>query len=293
MRGFIVVTLVLAGCVLDRTGQSASEIYRRELALQGARVANLETQFDDVEARVGQIEELNRARGQEEILKMETLDQVRNEVARMRGEVEVMRHEFDQVSLDGFARDEDATFRLVWLEARADQLEKSLGLKTPPAPKPAAPPVVVGDTGTPPAGTPPSDTSTPADADVGTVEVTDPDAMIKLAEENLANGREKAAEAVLTRFIEAWPDNKRVTEAMYRRAESFFNAKNYDAAVLKFQEVIDRDKKSAWAAWAMLRQGECFEAKGQKDNARLFYEDVARMWPKSPAAKEARAKLGK
>ena len=292
MMGLLVVALALSGCVLDRTGQSASEIYRRELALQGARVSNLEKEFDDVEARVGQLEELNRARGQEEILKMETLDQVRGEVARMRGEVEVMQHDFDQVSLDGFARDEDATFRLTWLEARADQLEKSLGLKTPPAPKPPeaaqpTPPTPDTDTG----ATTPPDSATPPESTQ--VEVTDPDAMMKLAEENLANGHEKVAEAILTRFIEAWPDNKRVTEAMYRRAESYYNSKDYSAAVLKFQEVIDRDKKSAWAAWAMLRQGECFDQQGQHDNARLFYEDVVRMWPKSPAAKEARAKLGK
>jgi TolA-binding protein len=63
--------------------------------------------------------------------------------------------------------------------------------------------------------------------------------------------------------------------------------------VLRFQEVIDKHKSSPWAAYAMLRQGECFEAQGQKDNARLFYEDVVRLYPKSKAAKEAKAKLGK
>ena len=42
---------------------------------------------------------------------------------------------------------------------------------------------------------------------------------------------------------------------------------------------------------AMLRQGECFEAQDQPENARLFYEDVVRLWPKSKAAKEARKKM--
>ena len=64
------------GCVLDRTGQSATEVYRREVALQSARVANIEKQFDGVDSRVAQIEELNRTRGQDEILKLETLEEV-------------------------------------------------------------------------------------------------------------------------------------------------------------------------------------------------------------------------
>lgn len=285
MRAMAVAALA-SGCVLDRTGQSASEAYRRELAMQRARVGSLEAQVDDISTRVEQIEELNRARGQEEILKMETLDQVRDEVARMRGEVEVMRHEFDQVALDSFARDEDATFRMLWLESRAEQVEKTLGLKTPPAPKPAT------DTAAGP-DAPPADTAAPPPEDAADAAVTDPDEMIKLAEGHLAAGREKAAEAVLNRFLEVHPKHARKSEALYRRAESYFNAKNYAGAVLKFQEVIDADKTSSWAAWAMLRQGECFEKQGQKENAKLFFEDVVRLWPKSKAAKDARAKLGK
>jgi TolA-binding protein len=43
----------------------------------------------------------------------------------------------------------------------------------------------------------------------------------------------------------------------------------------------------------MLRQGECFEALGRKDDAKLFYEDVIARYPKSKAAKDARTRLGK
>ena len=123
----------------------------------------------------------------------------------------------------------------------------------------------------------------PADAD--------PEALIALAEEHLAAGREKPAEAVLNRFLDRHPDHERVPEALYRRAEAAFNAEDYSGAVLRFQEVIDGHKDNPWAAWAMLRQGECFEAQDQPENARLFYEDVERLWPKSKAAKEARKKL--
>ena len=39
----------------------------------------------------------------------------------------------------------------------------------------------------------------------------------------------------------------------------------------------------------MLRQGECFEGLGQRDNASLFYDDVIRLFPRSKAAREAKA----
>jgi tol-pal system protein YbgF len=282
---------LLAGCVMDRTGQSASEQYKRELTKQGTRVANLEGQFDRMDDRVSQQEELTMARGQEEIMRMESLDQVRQEVARIRGDFEVLAHENDQRSADSVARDEDYSFRVQWLESRADQLEKSLGVKTPPAPKPVALTTAALVDTTNPDGT----TTAPPEAVDNSVPegVTEPAALMKLAEDHLAAGREKAAEAVLNRFLELHPKDERAPEAYYRRAEAAFNSGDFPSAVLRFQMVIDNYKTSSWAPWAMLRQGECFESQGQKDNAKLFYEDVVRLWPKSKAAKEAKDKMGK
>ncbi|MCK6504545.1 tetratricopeptide repeat protein [Myxococcota bacterium] len=292
----ILLPLVFGGCVLDRTGKSASEAWHREMLLQRTRTDNLEAQFTEVEARVDQLEELTRARGQEEILRMETLDQLRTEVANIRGEVEVISHDVVRRVDEGASRADDAAFRLQWLEDRAAQLEKSLGLK------PTAPPVLVaataegggqadsgasGDTG---------EEAGPRVLDGGAEEpvaeeVTDPAAMLALANEHLAAGRHKAADAVLSRFLELHPKDGNVAEVRYRLAEAAFNGGEYQSAVLRFQEVIDRHKDSPWAPWAMLRQGECFDKQGQAENARLFYEDVVRIWPKSKAAKEARERL--
>lgn len=292
LRTLVLGTLVLGACTLDRTGQSASEAYKRELALQGARVGNLEKWHEQLEARISQLEDLNRARGQEEILRMETLDEVRGETAKLRGELEVIRHELDDVNTESTSQAEDAAFRMAWLETRAEALEKAMGLK-PPAPPPkggaTADAGAAGGTGgsTPPAGGTPAPEASPDTTE------TDPAALIKLAEGHLAAGRAKAAEAVLDRFLSLYPKHERAPEAMYRRAEAAFNAKAYSQAVLRFQEVIDQHKKSPWASWSMLRQGECFDAQGQKENARLFYEDVIRLYPKSKAAEDAKKKLKK
>ncbi len=285
-------TVTVPGCVLDRRGQSASARYERELKMQGARLSSLEQQFDDLDGRLTRVEELTQARGEQDLLKIQTLEQVRAEIARIRGEVELLRHDVDTLSGDAGRRLEDAAFRLAWLETRAEQLEKSLGLAPPPPPEPPPeePPVEDGVDPVDPAtdAVSPDDGPQPDDS-----AVTDPDAMLKLAKDHLAKGRATAAEAILDRFLSQHSGHAKEAEALYRRAEAAFNQKNYPGAVLRFQEVIDAHKRSVWAAYAMYRQGECFEAQGQRDNARLFWEDVIRLWPDTKAAKLAKKKLGK
>lgn len=285
----LLLTGCLSGCVMDRTGQSSTEAYRRELATQAARIDTLNAAADKADARLSQLEELTRARGQDEIMKMENLDQLRQEVSNLRGDLEILSHNYDQGSKDGVAQNADAQYRIAWLETRAEQLERSMGLKTPP------PPAATAATAATAAGTPP-DASTAQPEPPATPEVeapSDPASLLKLAEDHLAGGREEAAEAVLKRLLKEFPNDPLVPEARYRIGEAKFNAKDYPAAVLAFQAVIDAHRDSPWASWAMLRQGECFEAQGQAKNAKLFYDDTIRLYPKSKAAKEAKEKLGK
>lgn len=281
----VFIAALLSGCVLDRTGQSASEVFRRDLILQATRMNNLENQFDLVEARVSQLEELNRARGQDEILRMESLEEIRSEVARLRGEIEVMTHKYGGSLTDLGALQEDATFRLAWLEDRAAQLEENLGLAPPPPPEPAEPDgeesgedSSLSDSGE-------------GDEGAGSTEQQSAEDLISRAQSHLDEDREQLAEAVLERFLSLYPDHPELPQALYMRARTSFKAADYSAAVLRFQEVIDGHKTSDWASWSMLGQGECFDAQDQPENARLFYEDVIRIWPGSDAAREARKKL--
>jgi hypothetical protein len=169
------MVLLLLACVLDRTGQSASEAMRREIAVQGVRLSNVEASLQDAERRVAQLEELQRDRGQEEIQKMETVDELRSETARLRGDVETLLHDSTSSGQSVSKMLEDAEFRVTWLEARAAQLEKSLGLKPPAPPRARARRgcgIRIGS------GTGIGAEIAAASADAA---VTDPDAMMKLA----------------------------------------------------------------------------------------------------------------
>ena len=134
-------------------------------------------------------------------------------------------------------------------------------------------------------------TSTEAEQEVEKPVVQTPEELLKLAEEHLMKGKEEAAEAVLNRLLKEHPNSSNELEVYYRLAEAAFNRGAYKEAAQRFQRVIDKNAKSQWAAWALLRQGECFEEMGQPDNAKIFYQDVINEYPKSKAAKEAKDKL--
>jgi tol-pal system protein YbgF len=314
-------------CVLDRTSQSAPAQMQQEIRDNAVRVYNVEQQFVQVEARVNQLEDLNRSSGKRKILQMETLEEVRGEVVKLRGAFEVLNHDAGQGAKDLKGAVDDARFRVLWLETRADQLERSLGMKTPAppampvevdAPGPAGSAEqrgAVGSTakdplvsGLPTMSVPSTDAvvdAAPVDAplesesptevppDPVTEPALDPAAVLKTVKKLLKDGNHVGAETLVNRFLVAFPNHARADEATYRRAEASKVAGDYEKAVLRYQEVIDQFKASSFAPWAMLRQGEVFEVQGQQDNAKVFYGEVIRIYPKTRAAKAARKALSK
>ena len=115
--------------------------------------------------------------------------------------------------------------------------------------------------------------------------------LLNLAKDHLLAGREEAAEAVLNRLLTEFPRTELDPEVYYRLAEAAFNNKQYVESARRFQEVLNRYPASPFASWSLLRQGECFEAMGQSENAAIFYNAVIAEYPQSKPAKEARQKL--
>jgi len=288
--------LLLGGCVWDRTGQSATEAWRREMAIQSTRTQTLQAAVEDALTRVEQLEEVTRARGQDEIMRMETVDQLRLEVARLRGDLEVLQHEAGLSTESSDLFRDDAEFRIEWLEARAVALEEALGLEPPDPPERD----VEEDTGLPEDGVAePEDGQDDPEAsgdgegseDEPGDEASTPEQKLDLANEHLQEGRYLAARAIYQRLLAAADESlaERSSELRYHLAETWYRTGEYQAGILAYQDVVDHHGGSAEAPWAMLRQGECFEALGQRDNALLFYDDVIRLFPRSKAAREAKA----
>lgn len=275
------IFLALA-CVLDRTGQSATSAYERELALQATYSQALEKEAETVRLRVDQLEEINRYRGQQEAEKLENLDQVQEELQRLRGLLEEEQFKAQQAADERLALDEDTAFRIEYLELRVASLERSLGLQ-PPAPPDQGSGVTVN-----PGGEVQLVPDPPVEVELG----ASPAELIKRAEEALAKDQPAVARALLTRMLKESPSDPLAAKARYRLAESWFNEGQYQRAILAFEEVVSKHPKTDWAPWAMVRQGECFAKLGQQEEARLFWQDVVDRYPKSQAATDAKGLLG-
>ncbi|MED5370440.1 MAG: tetratricopeptide repeat protein [Myxococcota bacterium] len=272
--------LLALACVLDRTGQSATAAYERELALQATHTEALESEAQTLQRRVDQLEEINRYRGQQEAEKLENLDQVQTELQKLRGAIEEAEFAAEQAAEQRSALDEDVAFRLEYLELRVAELERQLGLEPPQPPGETG--LEVGED-----GEVLNSDGTPSEVELP----TEPAELLAKAEDALAANKPAVARALLERLLREAPKDPLAAKARYRLAESWYNEKQYQRAILAFEDVVSKHPDSDWAPWAMVRQGECFQELGQRAEAELFWQDVVDRYPGTQAAKDAKALL--
>lgn len=288
--------LLLTSCVLDRTGKSATSMMKNEIANSQKRLSQIDKQVRRLDDRLSEVEAANSRKGREDLEKLENIEQVRDEIANMRNDVEILNYNFGNLATTVDNQSTDVLYRLLWLEDRAKNLEKTIEIPTP------NPPVVNGGATNPSSSAEPekqntqnnesSNNNSPVEKPEEPVKTT-PDELLQKAKDHLAAGRESAAEVILKKLISENKKHKKMPEFLYRYAEAAFNDGAFKDAVGRFQKVIDHNKKSTWAAWAMLGQGESFDALSRPANAKIFYEDVIKLYPKTKAAKEAKKKLSK
>jgi len=270
----------------------ASSDYARQVSTVSLRMAELEQLLVDGEQRIEQLEEVIRLQGKSEASRLENLDQVNAEVARLRGEIEVLTFRLGElesaVEKDQISRER----RLLHTESRLRQLETFLGVTPPPPPTDvelglvadgsAEAPGLEGSEST-------SDDEAPDEADVEVPETAS--GKLDLAAEHMRAGRQGVARAVLQKAIDDHGGAEEIAEIRYRYAETYINDEDWRNAILQFQKVIDNHPDSDWKCWAHLRQGEAMESLQGLQQARAFYAGATQGKCKnSEAAKAAKKK---
>ena len=272
---------LLSGCWLGQNSSATAE-YSRQVSISSIRVAQLEESLTQAEARVQQLEEFVRLQGQNSVDQIDSMAEVTQELGRIRGQLEELRFDLDKLGDERGQAWLQQERRQLYDELRLGNLERSMGVPPPPAPTDADLGIEAG-VDAPVDGAPPPADEVPADV-VGKLD---------LAVSHMMAGRNSVARVVLERAVVDHPDAAELSEVRYRIAETLYNEQRWGQAARAFEVVLTHHPDSDWAAWAMLRQGESFEAMNQPDNARFFYEDLVSKYPKSDAAKEAKAKLRK
>lgn len=131
----------------------------------------------------------------------------------------------------------------------------------------------------------------PSAAPAGPAEWKSPEEMYDYALGLIKGGDPRKGREVLSAFAAKYPDHRLMQNVHYWRGETFYAEKDYESAILSFQDVIDKYPGGDKAPDAMLKQGLSFQALKDAKNARIVLELILTKYPKSPAAEKARQKL--
>jgi tol-pal system protein YbgF len=104
-------------------------------------------------------------------------------------------------------------------------------------------------------------------------------------------GEPGKARELFTKFLEQNPKHKLAANAHYWLGETYYSEKNYEQAILEFQEVIKNFPEKDKVPAAMLKQGMAFKEMGDSKSSAYVYKKLVEEFPKSEEAKTAREKL--
>ncbi|NTU68790.1 MAG: tol-pal system protein YbgF [Chlorobiaceae bacterium] len=214
------------------------------------------------------------------------ITQYREEISALKGSLEELRHEYSasQKRLDVedslMVRKSDA------LDARLVRIEQYLGMAEVPAAGQPPKAVVVpeGAKGKTPA-------AAPVKGDAPATLATSGEDLLKDGLAKLKKSDNAGARDSFTAFMTKNPKSPMVADAQFYIAESYYNEKWYEKAILEYQVVIARYTKSPKRAAALYKQAVSFEKIGDAANAKARFKDVVTVYPKSPEATLAKKKL--
>jgi len=115
--------------------------------------------------------------------------------------------------------------------------------------------------------------------------------MYEVAVGQVKGGNPKKGRETLSDFAAKYPNHKLIPNVLYWKGEAFYAEKDFENAILTFQDVVDRYPRGEKAPDAMYKQGLSFLSLKDKKNARILLDLVPKKYPKSKAAEMAKRKL--
>lgn len=275
---FVLVSLtmmLLAGCA----SQTDLESVRRDSDEMKNRIYSIEKGLGDVRGDVKEGVEKSLAGNRErlETLQREvegyqkemasirkggadlqaTLDSARVDMQLLTGKVDDLRIQAQRPADDLALLKEDTGKRLALLEDRLTKLELGLADQQKKA-----------------AEQPPT-----------------PEGMYQQGLDAMKAGDTAKAREIFSKFLDQHPKHKLAANAHYWMGESYYSEKNFEQAILEFQEVIKNFPEKDKVPAAMLKQGMAFKEIGDNKSSLYIYKKLTEEFPKSEEAKIAREKL--
>lgn len=115
-----------------------------------------------------------------------------------------------------------------------------------------------------------------------------PDALYQKGLDTLRAGQLAAARDTFMRFIELYPRHDLAANAHYWLGETYYTEKNFEQAVLEFQEVIKNFAGKEKVPAAMLKQGLAFRELKDTKSARYVLKKLVDSYPSAEEAAKAK-----
>jgi len=243
---------------------------RRRIEELRARVAQLEASLNQ---RLGALEDTVKGQGLLDMLR--DVEQIKSDVAKLRGQNEVLTYELEQAQ----KRQRDLYLDL---DSRVRKLEGGAGAASPAAP--TAPPA------TPDVNASPSAGGTAARPTV--VDVAGEQKSYDAALDQFKAGSYAAAAASFQAFTRAYPKSPLAPSAMYWAGNAQYALRDFRGAIATQRQLIATYPDSQKVPDALLNVASCQVELGANGAARRTLEEVVNKYPTSEAAGKARQRLG-
>lgn len=224
------------------------------------------------------------------------VESLRREIDQIRGEMEEIRHRLERV-----ARERGGVSpQIKLLEDRLAALERQIRMRSGEVPTASGEPALAG---------PQEPSVTAAEPRLPAAPISPPGPPVTRPEETalvrepleaqdeyrqgvraLQERQYEKAIQHFRAFQRKFPDSPLADDAQYWIGESYFLQKDYNRAILEFNDVLKYRRGDKVPA-ALLRQAQAFLEIGDKTDARLIYQKLISDYPKSEEAREAQAQL--
>jgi len=229
-----------------RAGMFDDDEARRDIAALRAQVGGSQQAIDE---RLAKIESMLQDRA---IETAKLIDELKQELARMRGQVEVQTNQID--TLDRRQKDlyVDLDARLRKLEASAQAQEKQAASAPDPAAEAKA---------------------------------------YEAALNQFKLGNYQSSVAAFQNFLATYADSQQVSSAQYWIGNAYYALRDYKMAVAAQQKLLASWPTSAKAPDAMLNIASCQSEMGETKGARETLQALLKKYPGTPAADQAKQRL--
>jgi tol-pal system protein YbgF len=244
---------------------------RRRIEELQARVTQLESSLNQ---RLGALEDTVKGQGLVDMLR--DVEQIKNDIAKLRGQYEVLTYELEQAQ----KRQRDLYLDL---DSRVRKLEGTAGAGAPAA---SAGPASTD------AGAASAASATPPRPPPVAVDIAGEQKSYDAALDQFKAGSYAAAASSFQAFTRAYPKSPLAPSAMYWAGNAQYALRDFRAAVATQRQLIAAYPDSQKVPDALLNIASCQVELGDNGGSRRTLEEIVAKYPTSEAAGKARQRLG-